>query len=83
LGAQGTALDDANGPRQKFPVTYIANGYVDVLSGPFIRVTGLLHGDQVFPFVTPPALEVDTAEDFDLLEYHLDRHPKLVEQLFC
>ncbi len=83
LGAQGTALDDANGPRQKFPVTYIANGYVDVLSGPFIRVAGLLHGDQVFPFVTPPALEVDTAEDFDLLEYHLDRHPKLVEQLFC
>ena len=83
VGAQGTDLDDANGPRQKFPATYIANGYVDVLSGPFIRTTGLLHGDKVFPFVTPPALEVDTVEDFDLLEYHLDRHPKLVEQLFC
>ena len=32
LGADGTALDVANNPRQQFPNTYVANGYIDVLS---------------------------------------------------
>lgn len=82
LGAEGTDLDRANNPRQDFPTTYLANGYVDVLSTQFIRATGLLHGDRVLPFITPLALEVDTADDFDLLEYHLARHPKLADQLF-
>jgi N-acylneuraminate cytidylyltransferase len=82
LGTGGTDLDRANGPRQGFPSTYLANGYVDVLSTSFIQDTGLLHGDRVLPFITPLALEVDTIDDFDLLEYHLARHPKLADQLF-
>jgi len=82
VGAATTALDGANNPRQDFPVTYLANGYVDVLSTKFIRESGLLHGDQVIPFVTGLALEVDTATDFDLLEYHLKLNPGLFDELF-
>ncbi|MEE3354514.1 MAG: acylneuraminate cytidylyltransferase family protein [Actinomycetota bacterium] len=82
VGAATTALDGANNPRQDFPVTYLANGYVDVLSTEFIRESGLLHGDQVIPFVTGLALEVDTATDFDLLEYHLKLNPGLFDELF-
>ena len=82
LGSEGTDLDRANNPRQDFPTTYLANGYVDVLSAKFIRTTGLLHGDRVIPFVTPLALEVDTMEDFNLLEYHLERQPNLASLLF-
>lgn len=83
VGATTTSLDRANDPRQDFPVTYLANGYVDVLSTAFVRESGLLHGDRVLPFVTPLALEVDAESDFDLLEYHLDRHPEAADLLFA
>ncbi|HCV33883.1 MAG TPA: cytidylyltransferase [Acidimicrobiaceae bacterium] len=82
VGAPTTALDRANDPRQDFPVTYLANGYVDVLSTAFVRATGLLHGDRVVPFLTPLALEVDTEADFELLQRHFDLHPELADQLF-
>ena len=82
VGAETTALDRANDPRQDFPVTYLANGYVDVLSTNFIRGSDLLHGDRVVPFVTGLALEVDVATDFDLLEYHLELNPELFDELF-
>ncbi len=82
MGAETTALDRANDPRQDFPVTYLANGYVDILSTTFIRRSGLLHGDRVAPFVTGLAMEVDIASDFDLLEYHLELNPELFDELF-
>ncbi len=69
LGMTDTALDTANRARQSFPDTYVANGYVDVLSVAFIRSTGLLHGDRVMAFITPPAVEVDSENDFKFLEF--------------
>ena len=82
LGADGTALDAANNARQQFPATYQANGYVDVLSTRFIRDNGLIHGDCVLPFITPTVVEVDTEDDFALLEYQLARTPNISTQLF-
>jgi N-acylneuraminate cytidylyltransferase len=71
VGADQTSLDFANNARQGFPVTYQANGYVDVLSTRFIRENALLHGNWVMPFITTHVVEVDTEEDFRLLEYQL------------
>ena len=82
LGADGTALDAANNARQQFPATYQANGYVDVLSTRFIRDNNLIHGDWVLPFITPTVVEVDTEDDFALLEYQLARTPNISTQLF-
>jgi N-acylneuraminate cytidylyltransferase len=82
LGTSSTALDVANDARQLFPVTYQANGYVDVLSSEFIRSQKLLHGDSVMPFVTPVVVEVDTEEDFSHLEFLLDRNPSIAQRLF-
>ena len=82
LDANGTALDVANNPRQQFPATYQANGYVDVLSTRFIRDNGLIHGDWVLPFITDTVVEVDTEDDFTLLEYQLARTPSMSKQLF-
>ena len=82
LGAEGTALDAANNARQQFPATYQANGYVDVLSTQFIRANKLIHGDWVLPFITPTVVEVDTEDDFALLEYQLTRNPNIYSQLF-
>ncbi|MDD5389729.1 MAG: acylneuraminate cytidylyltransferase family protein [Gallionellaceae bacterium] len=82
LGSDSTALDAANNARQQFPVTYQANGYVDVLSTAFIRRAGLIHGDRVMPFITPPVVEVDTEEDFAHLEFLAARYPQIISQLF-
>lgn len=82
LGAENTALDAANNARQQFPATYQANGYVDVLSSRFVRSHGLIHGDWVMPFITPPVIEVDTADDFVHLEFLLARNPEIAHQLF-
>jgi N-acylneuraminate cytidylyltransferase len=82
VGADSTEVDVANNVRQQFPSTYIPNGYVDVLSTVFIRKHGMLHGDWVLPFITPPVAEVDTEDDFAFLEYQLSREPLLVAQIF-
>ena len=82
LGAESTALDAANNARQQFPITYQANGYVDVLSTRFIRNNNLIHGDWVLPFITTSVVEVDTEDDFALLEYQLSRNPQITVQLF-
>ncbi len=59
--------DVANLPRQSFPSTFVANGYVDVFPVSNISQYGTLHGHQVYGFVTPPTLEVDSADDLQLI----------------
>jgi CMP-N,N'-diacetyllegionaminic acid synthase len=82
VASDSTELDAANNARQEFPSTYIANGYVDVLSTHFIRKMRLIHGNHVIPFVTPVVGEVDTEDDFDSLELELVRHPEFATRLF-
>lgn len=82
VGGEGTALDAANNARQQFPVTYHANGYIDILAASFIRESGLIHGDWVLPFITPSVIEVDTEDDFSQLEYQLSRSPMIASQIF-
>ena len=62
-----SSLDAANLPRQSFPSTFVANGYVDIFPVKNIAETGTLHGDRVYGHVTPPTLEVDSQEDLELI----------------
>ena len=82
VASESTELDAANNARQQFPTTYIANGYVDVLSAAFIRKMHLIHGSHVLPFITPVVNEVDTEEDFFMLELELQNHPEFATRLF-
>lgn len=78
----GDSKVDTNAPRQSFPDTYQANGYVDVLSTRFISKYGTIHGDKILPFITDTAFEVDTIEDFEYLEYLASKSPQLTKKLF-
>ena len=80
--SEKTDLDFFNKPRQSFPNTYVANGYVDVLSCKFINESNCFHGDKVLPFLTPTTSEVDSEEDFDYLNYLIDQNPNLIKKLF-
>ena len=82
VASDSTELDPANNARQEFPITYFANGYVDVLSTRFIREMQNLHGDKVMPFITPAVDEIDTEDDFVNIEQKLERNPNFASQLF-
>jgi N-acylneuraminate cytidylyltransferase len=75
-------LEKSNLGRQLFPKTFQANGYIDVLSVAHILKTGEIHGGSVQAFLTEPAIEIDTAFDFEIAESINDRNPKLAERLF-
>ncbi len=82
IASDSTALDTANNARQDFPLTYVANGYVDVLSTRFIRKAQLIHGNHVIPFITPVVREVDTEDDFAYLELELNKNPEFATRIF-
>ena len=64
----GISHDEANGPRQKFPSTYIPDGYVDILKTEFIINNKKLHGNHVLAFLVPPTIDVDYEYEFQDLE---------------
>jgi CMP-N,N'-diacetyllegionaminic acid synthase len=74
--------DKANLPRQAFPKTYAANGYVDVLDPNFILKRNKIHGDKIFAFKTPVVTEVDSFEDLEYLEWQITKQPQLLKTIF-
>ena len=75
-------IDSSNNPRQMFPNTYIANGYVDILSSIYIRNFKSMHGDNVVPFLTAATTEVDEEDDFTYLNYLIDKNPNILKKVF-
>ena len=57
-----------NWPRQKLPKTYQPNGYVDIIKPSQFMTSDSLHGDKMLAYITPYSHEVDTIEDFKILE---------------
>ncbi len=65
--------EDTNKPRQLFPEVYIPDGHVDILKTSFIRESGRLHGEKTIGFISPVCHEVDTVEDFEFLQFELEK----------
>ena len=82
LGLINNSIDFLNKPRQSFPKTYQANGYVDILSVSYIRLSKKLHGNRVLPFITPYVHEVDTLNDFKFLEFQIQDSPNTETLMF-
>ena len=75
-------LDNANNSRQSFPETYSPNGYVDILRTSHILENHLLHGNRVMGYVTDFAIEVDTIDDFEFLEWQINKNDEIIMKLF-
>ena len=71
--AEGISNDDANSGRTNFPPVYVPDGYVDVLRSSYVIENRKLHGERMLAFESPVCVEVDTQEEFDLLEYQLSK----------
>jgi len=82
VGTGSFELDGANRARQQFPKTYQANGYVDVLKTAYVLEHRQIHGNKVLGYVTPAVVEVDTMEEFELLEYQIGKDRRIYNELF-
>ncbi len=63
--------EEADAPRQNFGDCYHPNGYVDVIRVKTLLETKTTYGSSVMAFRTKPAIEIDSEEDFEYLEYTL------------
>jgi len=62
-----------NLPRQAFPKAYIPNGYVDIIKPSFVIKNNNLHGSKMLAYITNVSTEIDRQEDFDYLEYIIEK----------
>ena len=70
----GLTPDMVNMPRQGFPDVFIPDGYVDVVRRSFVVEEKLLHGSKVLGFESPYCVEVDSAEELDLLDFQVQKY---------
>lgn len=63
----------SNLPRQLFPKVYIPDGYVDVLRTSFVLGADDIHGTRIMGYILPVCIEVDAPEDFDFLQYSIEK----------
>jgi len=68
FNSEFSSNDYYNWPRQSLPETFQPNGYIDILKPTHFMLDDNLHGDRMLAFITPYAHEVDTIEDFKILE---------------
>jgi N-acylneuraminate cytidylyltransferase len=70
--------DKVNLPRQSFPSVYIPDGYIDILKSSVILNSGTLHGDKMLVFESPFCVEVDTNDDFEYLEFQIQKEGSII-----
>jgi len=68
-------IESSNIARQSLPVTYDANGYIDIVRSKMISKCSIIHGDKVKAFITNTSHEIDEISDVDFLEYLIQKNP--------
>ena len=65
-------------PRQLYKTVYIGDAYVEVLKSSYALNSELLFGDEVLGFICPPTTEIDTIEEFEYIEFIIDKKGSLL-----
>lgn len=65
--------DYTNLPRQTFPKAYQPNGYIDIVKRITVNTCKTAFGTKIFPFITPVVTEIDTIEEFEILQYKIKK----------
>ena len=70
----GFTNDQANDPRQGFPISYTANGYLDIIKTKNIIYKKKYLGERCFPFVLRKAIDIDDSLDLAFANYLADKN---------
>lgn len=62
-----------NKGRQELPDTYKPNGCVDIVKPSVFMNSDSFHGENILAFETPVMIEVDSLEEFQYLEYLINK----------
>ena len=63
------SLDKSNEPRQNFPNSYTANGYIDIIKSKNILKHKRYLYKKCFPFLVPETIDIDTKFDLALAKF--------------
>ena len=74
--------EKVNEPRQNFPKVFNPNGHIDIVKASHVLNSSNLHGDKMFVFVTPNTSEIDTSDDFEYIEYQIDKEGSPLSSFF-
>ena len=74
--------EDYNLPKEAFKQVYIPDGFVDIVKSSFVMNNNEIHGDKMIGFESPVCTEVDSVEEFEYIQYQLDKNgSKLLDYL--
>jgi len=74
--------ENYNLPKEAFEQVYIPDGFVDVVKSSFVMNSEEIHGDKMIGFESPVCAEVDSVEEFDYIQYQLNKNgSKLLDYL--
>ncbi len=63
------SLDKSNGPRQNFPNSYTANGYLDIIKSDNVLQHKKYLYKKCFPFLVPETVDIDTKLDLTIAKF--------------
>lgn len=63
-----------NLPKEAFNDVYIPDGYVDVVKASYVMNNQTIHGNNMIGFQTPVCTEVDSIEEFEYIQYQLNKN---------
>jgi N-acylneuraminate cytidylyltransferase len=66
---EASNIDYSDIPRQMCPKTFKPNGYIDILKTNVFKSNKTFYGDKILAFLTDNAIEIDSIEEFNYLEY--------------
>ena len=66
--------EDYNLPKEAFKQVYIPDGFVDIVKSSFVMNNKEIHGDKMIGFESPVCTEVDSVEEFEYIQYQLDKN---------
>ena len=66
--------EDYNLPKEAFEQVYIPDGFIDIVKLSFVMNNKEIHGDKMIGFESPVCSEVDSIEEFNYIQYQLDKN---------
>ena len=69
INSSKMSLDKSNEPRQNFPNSYTANGYIDIIKSKNILKHKRYLYKKCFPFLVPETIDIDTKFDLALAKF--------------